>query len=207
MSTKAILEHETPDSALKKLLEGNQRFIDHKHTNRDFMSEVEETREEQFPFAIILGCIDSRVPVEILFDQGIGDLFVTRVAGNIVNSDIIGSMEYACGVVGSKLIMVLGHERCGAVTAALKEIELGHITGILDKIKPSILKVSGGEKLNPNNDEHINSVALNNVKATIEVIRKQSDLLKALENDGKIKIVGAFYHLESGKVEVIDSLI
>ena len=206
MSTKAILEQETPDSALSKLLEGNTRFINHLHTFRDFMEEVDQTKEDQYPFAIILGCIDSRVPVEILFDQGIGDLFVTRTAGNIVNPDILGGMEYACSVVGSKLIMVLGHEGCGAVKAACDDIQLGHLTEVIHKIKPAINSSDCLEEISSSNTECVNTVAINNVKQTIENIRLQSTILKELEYEGKIKIVGAFYRLHSGRVEVIENL-
>jgi carbonic anhydrase len=203
MSTKAILERETPDSALQKLLDGNNRFRNHQHTVRDFMQEMVDTKEEQFPFAIILGCIDSRVPVEILFDQGIGDLFVTRVAGNIVNKDIIGGMEFACKVVGSKVIMVLGHENCGAVKAACDDINIGYITDIVKKIKPSIQNSELIVPLNSSNEEHINKIARTNVNLTIDSIREKSKVLRNLEQLGMIKIVGAYYHIHSGEVEIL----
>lgn len=203
MSTKAILAQETPDSALLKLLQGNLRFLNHQHTYRDFMQEVDEAKEDQYPFAIILGCIDSRVPVEILFDQGIGDLFVTRTAGNIVNPDILGGMEYACGVVGSKLVMVLGHESCGAVKAACDDIKIGYITEIVRKLKPSIDLIDVSQPISSQDVDCVNKIAKTNVNLTIENIRNQSEILRKLEEEGKIKIVGAYYHLQSGKVEII----
>jgi len=203
MSTKAQLALETPDSVLQKLLQGNVRFRDHEHTHRDFMQEIKETEGDQYPFAIILGCMDSRVPVEILFDQGIGDLFINRVAGNVENSDIIGGMEYACEVIGTKLIMVLGHENCGAVKAACDDVQLGHITEIVQKIKPSIKLVGLSVENTSKNDEYVDQIAKVNVLQTIESIRQKSEVLRELELGGKIKIVGAFYRLQSGMVDLI----
>lgn len=202
MSTKFILEQETPDSALHKLLEGNERFRRHEHTFRDFMQEIEETKDEQFPFAAILGCMDSRVPVEILFDQGIGQLFVIRVAGNIENTDIIAGLEYACGVIGSKLIMVMGHENCGAVKAACDNVELGYITKLVKKIKPSVDILESAET-DFTGTAYINEIAKINVMITIDEIREKSKILRELEQSGTIKIVGAYYQVHSGKVEIL----
>jgi carbonic anhydrase len=202
MSTKELLSKETPDTALQKLLDGNERFRRHEHTFRDFMQEIEETKDEQFPFAAILGCMDSRVPVEILFDQGIGQLFVLRVAGNIENDDIIASLEYACSVIGSKLIVVMGHENCGAVKAACDNVNIGHITEIVKKIKPSIEILEEAEA-DWTESSFVNEIAKINVMITIEEIREKSCILRELEQKGQIKIVGAYYHVHSGKVEIV----
>ena len=202
MSTKELLSKETPDTALQKLLEGNDRFRRHEHTFRDFMQEIEETKDEQFPFAAILGCMDSRVPVEILFDQGIGQLFVLRVAGNIENDDIIASLEYACSVIGSKLIVVMGHENCGAVKAACDNVNIGHITEIVKKIKPSIEILEEAEA-DWTESSFVNEIAKINVMITIDEIREKSCILRDLEQIGQIKIVGAYYHVHSGKVEIV----
>jgi len=202
MSTKELLSKETPDTALQKLLDGNERFRRHEHTFRDFMQEIEETKDEQFPFAAILGCMDSRVPVEILFDQGIGQLFVLRVAGNIENDDIIASLEYACSEIGSKLIVVMGHENCGAVKAACDNVNIGHITEIVKKIKPSIEILEEAEA-DWTESSFVNEIAKINVMITIEEIREKSCILRELEQKGQIKIVGAYYHVHSGKVEIV----
>lgn len=202
MSTKELLSRETPDTALQKLLEGNERFRRHEHTFRDFMQEIEETKDEQFPFAAILGCMDSRVPVEILFDQGIGQLFVLRVAGNIENDDIIAGLEYACSVIGSKLIVVMGHENCGAVKAACDNVNIGHITEIVKKIKPSIEILEETES-DWTESSFVNEIAKVNVMITIDEIREKSCILRELEQKGQIKIVGAYYHVHSGTVEIV----
>jgi len=204
MSTKKILAALTPEKALVNLKEGHQRFRNHEHITRDFMQEVQETSEKQFPFAIILGCIDSRVPVVILFDQGIGDLFVTRVAGNFENDDILASMEYACKVTGSKLIVVLGHESCGAVKAACDNVEMGHITALLDRIKPAIAITNIEGEISSTNEKCVNDVAKTNVKLTISRIRTKSSILYNLEKEGKIKIVGAYYSLTDGVVDFLE---
>jgi carbonic anhydrase len=202
MSTKELLSRETPDTALQKLLEGNERFRRHEHTFRDFMQEIEETKDEQFPFAAILGCMDSRVPVEILFDQGIGQLFVLRVAGNIENDDIIAGLEYACSVIGSKLIVVMGHENCGAVKAACDNVNIGHITEIVKKIKPSI-EILEETAADWTESSFVNEIAKVNVMITIDEIREKSSILRELEQKGQIKMVGAYYHVHSGKVEIV----
>lgn len=202
MSTKEQLAIETPDSAMQKLLEGNERFHRHEHTFRDFMQEIEETKNEQFPFAAILGCMDSRVPVEILFDQGIGQLFVLRLAGNVVNKDIIAGLEYACGVIGSKLILVLGHENCGAVKAACDDVNIGHITEIVNKIKPSI-DILDEQEMGITGSAFVNEIAKVNVMVTIDEIREKSCILRDLEKEGSIKIIGAYYHVHSGKIEIL----
>lgn len=193
--TKEIQNNITPSGALKRLKEGNKRYVNNSMNVRDLTEQVKITSSGQAPFAVVLGCIDSRAPLELVFDQGVGDIFGARVAGNIVNEDILGSMEYSCKVAGSKLVVVMGHTKCGAVTAACQGVELGNITPLLDKIKPAV-KAIGGE-MTPQN---IETVAIKNVGLTIERIRKESDILNDMEKNGEIMIVGASYSVETGEV-------
>jgi carbonic anhydrase len=186
----------TPAEALEQLKAGNQRFLTGKRLSRDFAGERNETADGQFPFATILGCIDSRVTAEQLFDQGVGDLFNARVAGNIVNEDILGSLEYACHVAGARLILVLGHTACGAVTAATQRVELGNITALLSKIRPVVDSLGA--------EVSVDKVAEHNVQHSIERIRKESAILKDLELAGKILIKGAMYDVATGKVRFLD---
>ncbi len=195
----------TPQSVLADLLTGNKRFTDAKNEAVDYLSQVKQTKFGQFPKAVILSCIDSRVPVELLFDQSIGDVFVARVAGNFENVDILGSIEYSCKVAGSKLVLVLGHESCGAVKAACDGVELGNITEMLSKITPAVdlaTKEVSGEK-NSSNKEFVNKTILHNVQLTIGRIREKSPILKEMEEKGEIEIVGGVYSLATGKVEVL----
>ena len=189
----------TPDRAIEMLLNGNKRFLENNFLNRDYSSQVNDTSSGQYPFAAVLSCIDSRVPVELIFDQGIGDVFSARVAGNIVNEDMLGSIEYACKVAGSKLILVLGHSKCGAVTAACKNVELGNITALLSKIKPAVESCSGIEF----DDDGIEQVIVENVKKSIDYIRKDSPLLLEMETNNEIKIAGAVYDVSSGHVKLL----
>ena len=177
------------------LKEGNQRFLNKNEIKRDLHVQVNQTSGGQFPYAAVLSCIDSRVPVELTFDQGIGDIFSARVAGNIINEDILGSIEYACGVAGSKAILVLGHTKCGAVTAACQGVELGNITALLSKVKPAIKEVK-----ERTGQLEVEEVTKSNVNQSIQEIRVKSALLADLEKEGKIKIVGAVYHVEDGRV-------
>jgi carbonic anhydrase len=193
--TKEMQNGISPDQAIEMLKEGNQRFLNKDQVNRDLNSQVNETSGGQNPYAVVLSCIDSRVPVELTFDQGIGDVFRARVAGNIINEDILGSMEYACGVAGSKAILVLGHTKCGAVTSACQGVELGNITALLSKVKPAISEVE-----NRMGTIEVEEVTKANVHQSIKEIREKSTMLKDLESEGKIKIVGAVYHVEDGKV-------
>ena len=197
--TKEIQASIRPNDALTRLKEGNARFLQNKKTKRDLLTQVEKTGSGQFPFAALLSCIDSRVPAELVFDQGIGDIFNVRVAGNIVNEDILGSLEYSCKVAGSKLVLVLGHTRCGAVTSACKHVELGNITPLLNKIQPAVGSVVKGE-LTP---ELIEEVAVKNVENSIEQIRNDSPILKEMEDNGEIVIAGAIYDVASGVVEFL----
>lgn len=194
--TKELQEQMTPDKAIDMLKAGNKRFVESRKEERDLMLQMNQTSAGQYPFAALLSCIDSRVPAELVFDQGIGDVFNVRVAGNIVNEDVLGSLEYSCKVAGSKLIVVLGHTKCGAVTAACKHIELGNITPLLSKIKPAVEQVMTGEA----DPETIEKVALKNIELSIERIRAESTILAEMESDGDIKIVGAVYDVGSGAV-------
>lgn len=203
--TKDIQDTLSPQSVLSDLMEGNKRFVSANMQDVDHKALVEQTVGGQFPKAVILSCIDSRVPVETIFDQAIGDVFVARVAGNFENTDILGSMEYSCKVAGSKLVFVLGHEACGAVKAACDGVELGNITALLENILPAV-KQSATEvegEANSSNNTFVAKTVENNVKLTIERIRERSPILKEMEDKGEINIVGGVYMLSSGKVELI----
>lgn len=197
MSTKKDIQTRmTPADALEELKAGNERFISGKRLPRDFSSEIGEAADGQFPFAAILGCIDSRATAEQLFDQGVGDLFNARIAGNIVNEDILGSLEYACRVVGAKLILVLGHTNCGAVTAAAQRVELGNITALLSKITPVLDGLDA--------EVTVDEAAEHNVQHSIERIRKESTILRDMELEGEILIKGAMYDVATGKARFLD---
>jgi carbonic anhydrase len=192
-------------SALKELKDGNQRFVEKKQLNRDLMQQVSETSTGQFPFATILSCIDSRVSSELIFDQGIGDIFSVRIAGNFVNEDILGSMEFACKLAGTKLVLVLGHTACGAVKGACDHARLGNLTTLINKIEPSVEAVKEPEDVslrNSSNIDFVNEVAAVNVKMTIENIRVKSQVLKELEDAGEIQIIGGMYDIKTGAVEI-----
>ena len=193
--TKETQATMTPQKSLQFLKEGNQRFQQNLKANRDLLEQVSGTSGGQYPFAVILSCIDSRVPAELVFDQGIGDVFSARVAGNIINEDMLGSMEYACKVAGSKIVVVMGHSKCGAVTAACKHVELGNITPLLNKIQPAVSAVD--EEMS---DAKVEKVAAVNVKLSIERIRNESSILAELEKEGEIEIVGAMYDVTTGAV-------
>ena len=197
--TKSTQDSLTPKKAYDILVDGNQRFMQNVKAQRNLQDQVLETSSGQYPFAVVLSCIDSRVPVELVFDQGIGDIFSARVAGNIVNEDILGSIEYACKVAGSKIVVVMGHTKCGAVTSACQGVELGNITALLHKIKPAVDRIrSGNEEMN---NEAVEEVSVLNVKLSIDRIRKESPILSEMEKNKEIKIVGALYHVSNGKVE------
>ena len=193
--TKITQDNLTPKDAHNILVEGNKRFTQNLKAQRDLQAQVLATSTGQYPFAVILSCIDSRVPAELVFDQGIGDVFSARVAGNVINEDILGSMEYACKVAGSKIVVVMGHSKCGAVTAACKHVELGNITTLLDKIQPAVSAI--GEEMS---DAKVEKVAAINVKLSIERIRQESSILSDMEKNGEIEIVGAMYDVASGAV-------
>lgn len=202
---KEVQDTLTPSSVLEDLLKGNERFVNNNSQAVDNAALVQQTVGGQFPKAVVLSCIDSRVPVETVLDQAIGDVFVARVAGNFENVDILGSMEYSCKVAGSKLVLVLGHEACGAVKAACDGVELGNITALLDNILPAV-KQSSEEvegEANSSNSDFVAKTVENNVRLTIERIREKSPILKEMEDNGEINIVGGVYKLTSGKVELI----
>ena len=191
------------NGALALLKEGNSRFVENKKTDRDLLAQVRQTTSGQYPFATILSCIDSRVSAELVFDQGVGDIFSARVAGNIVNEDILGSMEFACKLAGTKVIVVLGHTSCGAVKGACDDAKLGNLTILLHKIKAAVRAVSqpaDESQRSSKNLEFVNSVAEKNVQLTIEDIRSLSPVLKDMEDNGEIAIVGAMYDIADGKV-------
>jgi len=193
----------TPGKVIEILKQGNEAFANNNLAVNNSIDRVHDAVDGQFPEAVILSCIDSRVPVEDIFQRGIGDIFVARVAGNIVNSDILGSMEYACKVSGAKLVVVMGHGRCGAVKSAINNVELGNITGLLSKIKPAVdsVKLNFKGDTTSSNEEFLEAVSHTNVKLMVSQIRKDSPILKDMEDNGEIKIVGAMYHIETGKVE------
>ncbi|MFT5861308.1 MAG: carbonic anhydrase [Flavobacteriaceae bacterium] len=199
--TKISQDNTSPTEAIAELVNGNRRFTENAGIKRDLKDQVIRTSSGQYPIAVIHSCIDSRVPVELVFDLGIGDVFSSRVAGNIINEDVLGSMEYGCKVAGSKVIVVLGHTKCGAVTAACNHVELGNITALLSKIESSVNKVESSSG-NLNGAE-IEQVTLLNIENSIEQIRDESSILKEMEDAGQIKIVGAVYSVESGKVEFL----
>ncbi len=195
----------SPNQVLQDLLEGNQRFINNNLEKVAYLDLVKQTISGQYPKAVILSCIDSRVPVEQVFDQSVGDIFVARVAGNFENTDILGSLEYSCAVAGSKLVFVLGHESCGAVKAACDGVKLGNITSLLDNIIPAVKKSSEeleGEK-NSSNSEFVAKTVENNVLLTIDRIRNKSEILRELEANQEIKIVGGVYSLQTSKVNML----
>lgn len=195
----------SPDMALQILKEGNERFMNNLKANRNLLQQVNETAEGQFPFATILSCIDSRTSAELIFDQGLGDIFSIRIAGNILNDDILGSMEFATKLAGTKIIVVLGHTRCGAITAACNHLELGNLSHLLHKIQPAIEReTSIQENRTGKNVDFVNLVTIQNVELTMEQIRSQSSIISELEKSGSIRIVGAMYDVETGKVTFLD---
>jgi carbonic anhydrase len=199
---RALQQSLTPVEALALLKEGNRRFVNNLKANRDLLQQVNETRDGQFPFAIILSCIDSRTSVELIFDQGLGDVFSARVAGNIVNDDVLGSMEFACKLAGSKLVVVLGHTHCGAIKGACDGVRLEHLTGLLEKIRPAIdsahKAVIAGTKAG--NNSLVQQVAERNVQLAVDQILEKSHVLKEMAANGEIGIVGGMYDIETGQV-------
>lgn len=191
----------SPDDVVSLLKSGNKRFIEDKLLNHDFKAQKQASKDGQYPAAVILSCIDSRAPAEIILDTGIGEVFNSRVAGNISNADILGSMEFACAVAGAKLVLVMGHTKCGAVKGAIANAKLGNLTQMLDKIKPAISKTTYLGKRDADNYDFVDAVAKTNVMMTLEDIRRNSPTLKELEDSGKIKLVGSMYDISTGKVD------
>ncbi|QMU66358.1 MAG: carbonic anhydrase [Flavobacteriaceae bacterium] len=193
----------TPEKAIDLLKKGNARFVANKEVERDLLQQVADTSSGQYPFATVLHCVDSRVSAELVFDQGIGDIFSIRIAGNFVNNDILGSMEFTCKLAGTKAIVVLGHTACGAVKGACDDAKLGNLTTLLSKLKPAVNAVTEPSELqfrNSGNIDFVNAVAEKNVYMTMDNIRSKSPTLKEMEDNGEIKIVGAMYDIKDGSV-------
>ena len=201
--TKETQDLMTPSLALDALKDGNERFLKGNQVTRNLNAQVDETSGGQYPFATVLHCIDSRVSAEHVFDQGIGDLFSIRIAGNFVNEDILGSMEFACKLAGTKVLVVLGHTACGAIKGACDHARLGNLTALINKLEPAVEAVDSPVKAdlrNSSNIDFVNAVAAKNVLMTIDNIRSQSPILKEMEADGTIQIVGGMYDIATGNV-------
>lgn len=202
--TKETQANLTPRMALDILKEGNERFVKNLKAHRDLLDQVNDTRDGQWPFAAILSCMDSRTSAELIFDQGLGDIFSIRIAGNIVNTDILGSMEFACKVAGSKLLVVLGHTKCGAVKGACDHVEMGNITEVLSKLQPAVYaerKTQDMEKRHSGNSEFVENVSAINVRRNVKSIIERSYIIEQMVEKGEIGVVGAMYNIETGIVE------
>jgi carbonic anhydrase len=206
VQTKESQAAMTPQQALQELRDGNARFVAGNPLHRNFPAQVKATASGQYPFAVVLSCLDSRQPIEIVFDQGIGDIFSARVAGNVLNDDILGSMEFACKVSGAKLIAVVGHSNCGAIKGAVDDVELGNLTGLLAKIKPAMDAVPADiQPRTSKNYAFVNAVAEANVRLVMQEIRKRSPILREMLDKGEIGLVGGMYNLSTGKVQFFDN--
>ena len=201
--TKEKLDSMTPDQAFQMLMEGNKRFEKNETISRDYVAQREETSTGQYPFATILSCIDSRTSSEIIFDQGIGDLFNVRLAGNVINEDALGSMEFACKVAGSKVIMILGHEACGAVKGACDHVEMGNLTSLLSKITPAVDLEKEETTRDSSNPEFVRKVTEIHTKRMREELLERSPILKEMDDNNEIKIVCGIHDLKSGVVRII----
>ena len=191
----------TPTMAIEILKEGNKRFMNNLKANRNLLEQANETSDGQHPFAIILSCIDSRTSAELIFDQGLGDVFSVRIAGNIINEDILGSMEFACKVAGSKIIVVLGHSKCGAIKGACDHVEMGNLTALLSKIQPAVYdEKTETETRNSSNSEFVEKVASINVKRNVNAIMERSPILKEMIQNGEIGIIGGMHNIANGEV-------
>jgi carbonic anhydrase len=191
----------TPDQIIESMKQGNERFCTGKMAPHDYLAQKRATVAGQFPAAVILSCIDSRAPAEIILDAGIGDTFNARIAGNIANDDLLGSLEFACAVAGAKVVLVMGHTACGAIKGAIDGAQLGNLTGLLDKIKPAVKATDFEGERTSKNGEFVDAVARTNVQLTISAIRERSEVLAGLEKAAKIKIVGSTYRLAGGRVD------
>lgn len=198
----------TPRLAVQILKEGNQRFVSNLKAQRDLLSQVNDTRDGQWPFATVLSCIDSRTSAELIFDQGLGDIFSVRIAGNIVNTDILGSMEFACKIAGSKLIVVLGHTKCGAVKGACDHVEMGNLTELLAKLQPAVYQEKLTEQdRTSKNSTFVENVASINVKRNVINIIERSFIIEQLVENGEIGVVGAMYNIDTGKVHFYEDVM
>jgi carbonic anhydrase len=206
--TKAIQAGITPSMALALLQEGNKRFVNNLKVNRNLLQQANETSDGQHPFAVILSCIDSRTSVELIFDQGLGDVFSIRIAGSIINEDILGSMEFACKVAGAKFIVVLGHTKCGAVKGACDHVEMGNLTALLAKLQPAVYdEKTETENRHSGNGEFVEKVSVINVKRTVHAVLERSPILKEMIADGSIGIVGGTHDIASGAVTFYDDTL
>ena len=206
--TKEMQTAITPSMALELLKKGNERFVNNLKLNRNLLQQANETSDGQHPFAIILSCIDSRTSAELIFDQGLGDIFSVRIAGNIINEDILGSMEFACKVAGSKIIVVLGHTKCGAVKGACDHVEMGNLTTLLHKIRPAVdEETTTTNNRNSGNSEFVEKVATINVKRTVKAITERSPILKELIESGQVGIVGGTHDIATGQVKFFPETI
>lgn len=206
--TKEMQTAITPAMALELLKEGNKRFVNNLKVNRNLLQQANETSDGQHPFAVILSCIDSRTSAELIFDQGLGDIFSVRIAGNIINEDILGSMEFGCKVAGSKIIVVLGHTKCGAVKGACDHVEMGHLTALLTKIRPAVDdETTTKENRNSNNAVFVENVATINVKRTVKSIMERSPILKEMIESGQVGIVGGTHNITTGEVAFYNDTI
>jgi carbonic anhydrase len=199
--TKDIRDKLTPEQIIEAMKQGNERFRTGKMSPHDYLAQKRATAAGQYPAAVILSCVDSRAPAEIILDARIGDTFNARVAGNIVNDDLLGSLEFSCALAGAKLVLVMGHTGCGAIKGAIDGAQLGNLTGLLQKIKPAVVATRFKGERTSKNGEFVDAVAKTNVRLTIDAIRQRSDVLAGLEKDGKIKIVGSMYRLAGGLVD------
>lgn len=203
---KELQQQVTPADALRILKDGNERFVGNLKVNRNLLQQVNDTRDGQWPFAVVLSCIDSRTSAELIFDQGLGDIFSIRIAGNVVNEDIIGSMEFGCKVAGAKIIVVLGHSKCGAVKGACDHVKLGSLTGLLQKIEPAIqAETTTTANRTASNPEFVENVAEINVHKSVEEILDRSPIIREMVENGEIAIVGAMYDVAIGKVEFYEA--
>jgi carbonic anhydrase len=206
VQTKESQSAMTPQQALQELRDGNARFVAGNPLHRDFQAQLKATAVGQYPFAVVLSCMDSRQPIEIVLDQGVGDIFSARIAGNVLDEDILGSMEFACKVAGSKLIAVIGHSNCGAIKGTIDDVELGNLTGLLIKIKPAIDAVPADvQPRNSKNSAFVDQVSEANVRLVMKEIRERSPILREMIDKGEIKLVGGMFDLSTGKVQLYDN--
>lgn len=206
--TKETQATVVPEKALQFLREGNYRFLNNLKANRNLLQQVNETRDGQFPFAVILSCIDSRTSAELVFDQGLGDIFSIRIAGNVVNEDILGSMEFACKVAGSRLIVVLGHSKCGAIKGACDNVQMGNLSTLLNKIQPAVyFEKTVTEDRTANNAEFVEKVAEIQVKRSVETIIERSIVLRSMIENKEVGLIGAVYDVETGEVKFLEETL
>jgi carbonic anhydrase len=201
--TKEERDRLTPDQVIDGMKKGNERFRAGKMNPHDYLAQQRSSVVGQYPAAVVLGCIDSRAPGEILFDAGIGEAFNARIAGNVVNDDLLGSMEFACAVAGAKAVVVFGHTACGAVKGAIDDVEMGNLTGLLARIKPAITATTFDGQKSSKNEAYVDAVARTNVTLTLDTIRRRSPILSGLETKGSIRMAGAMYDLATGRVEFL----